>query len=185
MASDTTTEPQLPLTGIRAVELGDALAAAYAGRLLADLGADVVKVERPGGDPLRAVGPFADGSPDPEASVPFAYYHAGKRSVLADAAMIQALTERADVLVRCTATGADWLDDEALARVESVNPGLVTADITTRGRGAGDRGMSDLLALAAGGLLSLNGEHGPVRVRGEMASVHAAAQDPPGARHRS
>ena len=50
-----------PLAGVRVLELGDNIAAAYAGRLLADLGADVVKVEPPAGDPLRHHGPYAPG----------------------------------------------------------------------------------------------------------------------------
>src|ERR1700759_4666954 len=107
MTTGTTTEPQLPLAGVRVLELGDALAAAYAGRLLVDLGADVVKVERPDGDPLRAVGPFAGGAPDPEAGGAFAYYHAGKRSVVAADALVEQLAERADIVVRCTTTGDD------------------------------------------------------------------------------
>ena len=62
-----------PLAGVRVVELATGVAGAYAGKLLADFGADVIKVEPPGGDPVRAQGPFPDDArwttdhPDPDA----------------------------------------------------------------------------------------------------------------------
>ncbi|MFT3855212.1 MAG: CoA transferase [Ilumatobacteraceae bacterium] len=169
-----------PLAGVRVLELGDHLAAAYTGRLLADLGADVVKVEPPTGDPLRHRGPFVGGVGDPERSAGFAYFNAGKRSVLADAAAIAALAEAADVVVQSTADGARWLDADALQAAERVNPALVSATISTFGEGAGDGSTSDLVALAAGGLLSVNATDPdvrlgtPLRYRGEFAGVHAA-----------
>ncbi|MCU1501568.1 MAG: L-carnitine dehydratase/bile acid-inducible protein, partial [Ilumatobacteraceae bacterium] len=184
----------LPLHGIRVLECGDTLAAAYAGRLFVELGADVVKVELLGGDPLRRVGPFAfppvvDADPGANAgaaagpSVSFAYYHAGKRSVAVDHAAVASATllgdlaRRADVVIRCTASGDDWIDDEALHDAQLANPGLVVVDISTYGRQSGDASMSDLLALAASGLLLLNvdSDGNPLRYRGELASVHAAA----------
>ena len=55
-----------PLEGIRVVELAQGIAGSYAGKLLADYGADVVKVEPVGGDGVRALGPFPAGSEDPE-----------------------------------------------------------------------------------------------------------------------
>src|SRR3954465_9887865 len=69
-----------PLTGLRVLECGDTLAAAYAGRLLVDLGADVVLVEDEGGPPLRSVGPHLGGTPGCDRSAGFAYFAAGKRS---------------------------------------------------------------------------------------------------------
>lgn len=152
------------------LEIGDAFAAAYAGRLFADLGADVVKVERGDGDPLRRTGPFVDG-----ASVPAAYFHAGKRSVGAEAELVW-LASRADVVVRATNDGVDWLTDEQLDAARETNPGLIVVDVSTFGRRSGDASMSDLLALAAGGVLLLNtdADGDPLRYRGELASVHAA-----------
>ena len=165
-----------PLAGVRVLELGDDLAAAYTGRLLADLGADVVKVEPPGGDPLRHRGPYVGGS-DPERSAGFAYFCAGKRSVVADTAAVAALAAAADVVVQSTAGGERWLPDEALAAAEAANPGLISASISTFGGGGP---TSDLLALAAGGLLSVNATDPdvargtPLRYRGEFSSIHAA-----------
>ena len=56
------------LSGVRVLELGELVSAAYAAKLMGDLGADVVKVEEPGGDRARRRGPFPGGNPDPEQS---------------------------------------------------------------------------------------------------------------------
>ena len=63
----------------------------YGGRLLADAGADVVKVELPAGDELRRQGPFAGRRSDPERSLTFAYYHANKRGIVLDYRRAEAL----------------------------------------------------------------------------------------------
>ena len=63
----------------------------YCGRLLADAGADVVKVELPAGDELRRQGPFAGGRSDPERSLTFAYYQANKRGIVLDYRRAEAL----------------------------------------------------------------------------------------------
>jgi benzylsuccinate CoA-transferase BbsE subunit len=72
-----------PLEGIRTLDLSGAIGA-YCTKLLADLGADVVKVEPPGGDELRGKPPFRDGVIGREASLAFAYYHANKRGITLD-----------------------------------------------------------------------------------------------------
>ncbi|MET0460377.1 MAG: CoA transferase [Ilumatobacteraceae bacterium] len=179
--------PSPPLAGIRVVEHGGSLGAAYAGRLLADLGADVVKVEAPAGDALRHVGPYLDGRAGPERSATAAYFHGGKRSVLADPdtaggrSTVAALLKAADVVIRSGDVEPD-LDEDVLARAEAANPGLVVADISTFGRTgprAGHRG-GDLVALAGSGMLSVVssdpkvGPPVPIRLRGELSSVFAA-----------
>src|ERR1700742_4067806 len=73
-----------PLHGARVLELAGDVAGPYGGKLLGDLGADVVKVESPTGDPSRQRGPFRDGVPDPEASGFFLYLNAGKRGITLD-----------------------------------------------------------------------------------------------------
>jgi crotonobetainyl-CoA:carnitine CoA-transferase CaiB-like acyl-CoA transferase len=73
----------LPLGGIRVLDLSGPVGS-YGGRLLADIGADVVKVELPDGDELRRQGPFAGRRAGPERSLTFAYYHANKRGVVVD-----------------------------------------------------------------------------------------------------
>src|SRR5919197_4701533 len=71
------------LSHIRVVELGD-IPASYATRLLADLGADVIKVEPPGGDPNRLLPPFAGGIEHPERSLTFINANTNKRSIVLD-----------------------------------------------------------------------------------------------------
>jgi crotonobetainyl-CoA:carnitine CoA-transferase CaiB-like acyl-CoA transferase len=78
-----TTQDALPLDGIRVLELCGP-AGSYGGRLLADAGADVVKVELPAGDELRRQGPFAGRRSDREPSLTFAYFHANKRGIVLD-----------------------------------------------------------------------------------------------------
>ena len=71
------------LTGIRVIEMADEQAE-YCGLMLAGLGADVIKIEPPGGSPTRRIGPFYQDKPDPEGSLFFWHYNRGKRSVVLD-----------------------------------------------------------------------------------------------------
>jgi crotonobetainyl-CoA:carnitine CoA-transferase CaiB-like acyl-CoA transferase len=77
------TEAAAPLAGTRVLDLSGRTGA-YCGKILADLGADVVKVERPTGDGMRRQPPFRDGEPGPESSLLFAYYHHNKRGITLD-----------------------------------------------------------------------------------------------------
>src|SRR5579885_1506226 len=81
-----TAMPQAPLAGLRVLELGEFVSAAYCTRLLADLGAEVLKVEPPEGDRARRYGPYRGGVPDPEASGLFLYLNQGKQLVTLDLA---------------------------------------------------------------------------------------------------
>jgi len=93
-----------PLTGIRVVELADEQAE-YCGLTLAGLGADVVKVEPPGGSPTRRIGPFYEDREGPERSLFFWQYNRGKRSIVLDLhreddrATFRSLVASADVLI--------------------------------------------------------------------------------------
>src|SRR5690348_3639315 len=92
-------------SGPRVVELGGGIAAAYGARLLADFGADVIKVEPPGGDPARRAGPFPGDKPHPEKSGLFLYLNFNKRGVTLDittatgAVRLAELLADADVLI--------------------------------------------------------------------------------------
>ena len=182
-----------PLVDLRVLECGDTLAVAYAGRQLADLGADVVKIEAPQGDPLRAVGPFVGGVPDRDMSGSFAYFNAGKRTIVVGTppdhgGRLSDLAGRSDVILRGTRGGENWLADADLSRLRVANPSLIVVDISAYGRrGEDDRHplddqpYIDLLALAASGFLSLNAsvptdpKAKPIRYKGELSSVHAGA----------
>ena len=80
---DPAAEPA-PLAGLRVLELAELVAGPYATKVLADLGADDVKVESPGGDGARRLGPFVDGEPGPERSVLFHHLNTSKRGVCVD-----------------------------------------------------------------------------------------------------
>ncbi|MFM6931945.1 MAG: CaiB/BaiF CoA transferase family protein [Novosphingobium sp.] len=93
------------LKGLVIVELAERVCGEYCGKLISDFGAEVIKVERPGGSPTRSLGPFKDGQPGPESSTLFAYLNTNKKSVvldpadLGDRAKLEALLNRADALI--------------------------------------------------------------------------------------
>lgn len=72
------------LEGVRILELGNMVSAAYAAKRIADLGADVIKIEEPQGDQARQRGPFPEGSPHPEKSGLFLALNTNKRSITLD-----------------------------------------------------------------------------------------------------
>lgn len=129
------------LAGLEVLELGAGVAAPYCTKLLADLGANVIKLEAPeGGDPARRYGPLIDGTPDPERSGAFLYLNTSKRSVRLDPATetgraaFLSLVGRADLLVEDRAPGALaalGLGYETLSRV---NPRLVVMSLTPFGQ---------------------------------------------------
>ena len=166
------------LTGIRVLDLTTNYAA-YAGRLLADLGADVVRVEPPEGSPLRSLAPCQTGPTDAPLSFAHAFLDAGKRSVTLDlmtAAGRELLAELAassDAMIETpSAAAADHIDFEL---VRQRNPGLVLVSISAFGRDGPYAGYqaTDLTLLAAGGLLSLGGyvDSEPLAVQGEQAML--------------
>ncbi|HET9477034.1 MAG TPA: CoA transferase [Dehalococcoidia bacterium] len=130
-----------PLDGIRVLELADMVSAPYCARLLADYGADVIKLEQPGsGDHSRRLGPFPADQPDPEKSGLYFLLNRGKRSVTLDVStpagrdMLLNFVRQADVLVENQRPGQmrEWaLDYETLA---TVNPELVMISITPFGQ---------------------------------------------------
>src|ERR1043166_3485989 len=126
------------LSGIRVIELADELAE-YCGLTLAGLGADVVKVEPPGGSPTRRIGPFYQDRADPERSLFFWQYNRGKRSIEldlqrdGDAKRFRSLLASADILLESTPKGAlDALGLGAAALRDEL-PGLIHARVTPFG----------------------------------------------------
>src|SRR6188508_476379 len=109
-ASSTATLKPGPLAGIRVIELADEQAE-YCGLTLAGLGADVIKVEPPGGSPTRRIGPFYQDKADPEGSLFFWLYNRGKRSIVLDLkqekdrARLSELIAGADILLESTPKG--------------------------------------------------------------------------------
>ncbi|MCO5057236.1 MAG: CoA transferase [Rhizobiaceae bacterium] len=160
-----------PLSGIRVIELARILAGPWAGQLLADLGADVIKVENPeGGDDTRKWGPpFVMGRDGENLSA--AYYHStnrGKRSIALDfstpegAGTVRELVATADVLIENFKFGGlkkYGLDYDSL---KAINPRLVYCSITGFGQDGpyAPRAGYDFIIQGIGGLMSITGEAG-------------------------
>ena len=175
-----------PLHGIRVIDLATDRAE-LAGRVLADLGAEVIKVEPPGGAVARRLPPFAGGREcDPDGSLYWAAVALGKRSVVldpadtGDRARLRELVRTADVLIESFDPGT--LDAIGLGydELRGLNPALVQVSVTPYGQtGPAARvPATDLTLEAAGGLLGLqgDGDRPPVPVGYPQASFHAGAQ---------
>lgn len=147
-----------PLAGLRVLELADEMGQ-FCGKLLGDLGADVVKIEPPGGEGCRHVGPFLDDIPHPERSLSFWYYNTSKRGITLDLEthdgrqLFARLTATADVILETFRPGflaSLGLGYDALRRK---NTRLILCSLTPFGQTGPWRDYlsSDLLHMAAGG----------------------------------
>lgn len=173
--------PPGPLAGLRVLELSGSLGH-YCGKLFADLGADVVLVEPPGGTPLRREPPSA-GAEDDSESIPFQYLNTNKRSLCldldqpGDAATLRALAGRADLVIETERPGVQERRGLGWATLSSTHPGLVLTSITPFGQDGPYAGLDgdDLIASALGGLLYLGGyaDGEPIRPAGEQAVLAA------------
>ncbi len=175
------------LDQLHVLEVGSGVAAAYAAKLLADLGASVIKVEPPGeGDATRARGPFPGDVPHPEKSGLFLYLNANKRGITLDLTrprgreVLERLAARADLLVHDVhprEMAGRGLDYERLA---ATHPGLVMTSIAPyglTGPHAGYRGP-DVVTWSAGGIAALNGEPArpdlpPLKAFGDQSGFQA------------
>jgi crotonobetainyl-CoA:carnitine CoA-transferase CaiB-like acyl-CoA transferase len=176
---------QGPLSGIRVIDLSTVLAGPYATMILADLGADVVKVEPPEGDATRGWGPpwVGDVEQGTRTAAYFLAVNRNKRAIRLDlkrprgADVLRRLLADADVLVENLRPGSlDRLGfDDATLR--SLNPALIHLAITGYGRegGAADRPGYDFVIQAVGGLMSITGA--PDDAGGEPTKVGVAISD--------
>lgn len=150
-----------PLAGLRIVDFTRVLAGPYATALLGDLGAEIIKVEGPGGDEYRHIGPFREGE-----SALFQTANRGKRSILldlkdqADRDIALALTDRADVVVENFRPGVMarlGLGPEELRRR---NPRLIYASVSGFGQSGpnSERPAYDIILQAMSGMMALTGE---------------------------
>jgi crotonobetainyl-CoA:carnitine CoA-transferase CaiB-like acyl-CoA transferase len=148
------------LGGLRVVEIGSELGE-YCGKVLAGLGADVVRIEKPGGDETRANGPFYHDKPHPDRSLYFWHYNFGKRSVVLDLdaadgqTQLKRLLENADIVIDSRPRG--YFAERGLDydNIKAANPGLIWARITPFGDTGpwADFEASDLIQLALGGIM--------------------------------
>ena len=168
--SNDTSRPALPLAGLRVLDLSRALAGPFCAMILADLGADVIKIEpTPEGEMVRGWGPFQDGI-----SVYYLSIHRNKRSLAVNFRdpkgldLIRRLADGADILVENFKPGAMADMQMEYAALAARNPRLIYASITGFGATGPYGGWPgvDQIAQGMSGLMSLTGqkESGPTRV---------------------
>jgi crotonobetainyl-CoA:carnitine CoA-transferase CaiB-like acyl-CoA transferase len=178
--SDTTTAA---LSDLRVLDLTD-LKGALCAKLLGDMGADVIKVEPPGGDPMRTIGPFLDGRPHRDRSLLFWFYNTSKRSVTLDLRkpagqeLFKQLAMKVDVIVESFAPGTLASLDFGYEELKRLNPKLVLTSISPFGQTGPyrDYKTSDTVAEALGGMIYTNGfpDEPPLRGLG-LQAYHSAS----------
>ncbi|TMB99826.1 MAG: CoA transferase [Chloroflexi bacterium] len=174
------------LEGLSVIECGPNIAASYASKLMADLGADIIKVESPAGDPARTLGPFPGGKADPEASGTFLYLNSNKQGVTLaldkpkGRAVLDRLLADADVFIQDYPPGEAEALGLTYQRIREANPRLIMASITPFGLSGPYRGFKayDLTVASAGGWTAVNGWPGrpdmpPLRAFGQQTAYQA------------
>jgi crotonobetainyl-CoA:carnitine CoA-transferase CaiB-like acyl-CoA transferase len=164
-----------PLTGVRVVDFGQFIAAPAAGAALADMGADVIKVEPPRGDSARQIGVYGQAM--------IRTYNGGKRSLAVDLrtaegrAVAGRLVRDADIVLQNLRTGVMEAFGLGPADVRAVNPGVVYGSVSGFGRHGPSRNRPgfDIAAQAESGLMSVTGEAGRDPQRVGVPVVDAAA----------
>ncbi|MCG8546723.1 MAG: CoA transferase [Alphaproteobacteria bacterium] len=153
-----------PLSGLRVLELADEKAQ-FCGKLMGDLGADVIKIEPPGGETTRSVGPFLDDQPHRERSLAFWHYNTSKRGITLNLeteegrGLFRRLAATADVVLESLAPG--YLAELGLGYdvLKEANPTLIMCSVTPFGQTGPWRNFvaSDLVHMAAGGFMGCCG----------------------------
>jgi len=159
---------------------------ALCGKILGDLGADVIQIERPGGDPQRSIGPFHGGGADPEKSLFWFAYNANKRGITLDIESAQGkeifrdLVRRTDVVVESFHPG--YMDSLGLgySALSQINRGLIMVSITPFGQSGPYSGYKgcDIVCTAMGGFSYMIGEpdQAPLRISFPQAYLHAGSE---------
>lgn len=178
------TKTKTALGGLRVLEIS-ALAGAVAGRVLADLGAEVIKVEPEGGEPFRRAAPRVPTSEGEESAAWLAFNH-GKKSVTLDLSDDADLRDFAELCATSDVVVSDWeridLDEmDRLAKVaREANPALIWTEILPFGRGAPYEryAATDTTLQALGGHLYLNGDvdRPPVRISLPVGLIQGGAE---------
>ncbi|HLZ68846.1 MAG TPA: CoA transferase [Dehalococcoidia bacterium] len=131
---------QAPLAGLRVLEIGEFVSAAYCAKLLSDLGAEVLKLEPPDGDRARRYGPFRGGVPDPDASGLFLWLNHGKRLATLDLAApdgrdaFHQLAAEADLVIENLEAAEIARAGAAYETLAKLQPGLIVTSISPFGR---------------------------------------------------
>ncbi len=155
------------------------------GKLLGDMGADVIKIERPGGDPARNIGPFYQDEIDPEKSLFWFAFNLNKRGITLNIEtddgreILKRLVKTADFLIESFPPG--YLDGLGLGytSLEAINPRIIMVSITPFGQTGpyAHYKASDIVAMAMGGYMQLNGDldRPPLRIGYPQAYLLAGA----------
>ena len=155
------------LDGLRVLDLGPGIAPSFCAKLLADYGAEVIKVEPPGeGDPARRMGPFVGDDPHLEKSIPFLYLNTSKRGVTLDyssdsgMAILHALLDEADVLVEGFSPSASERSAISYGELSRSHPELVVTSVTPFGQNGPYRDFeaTDIITCAMSGLMYHSGD---------------------------
>ncbi len=183
MSSET--QNQSPLAPYRALDLTDEKGM-LCGRVLGDLGADVIKIEKPGGDNSRNIGPFYHDQPDPEKSLHWFAFNANKRGITLNLQhdkgkqLFEELVRQSDFVLESFLP--ETMDELGLgySAMRQVNPEIIWVSITPFGQSGPyrDYQTSDIVAMAMGGLMYVTGDadRPPVRVGVEQSHLHAGVQ---------
>ena len=174
-----------PLSDLKIVELGNRVSAPFCSKMLASLGAEVIKVEKPEvGDDTRCRGPFLRDEPHPEGSGLFHYLNTDKLGVTlnlethAGRSIFEGLIKEADILIESTRPGEMKRLGLNYDRLKEINPRLIMTSITYFGQTGPYRNYrgSDLIGFHAGGLGSITPrsgaglpDNGPARMNGHFA----------------
>lgn len=153
------------LHGVRVLDLTHHVAGPYCTKLLADFGADVIKVERPGGDPARSLPPFPDDNPHPERSLLFAYLNTNKKSVTLNfktssgRSLLERLLKDADIIVENFSPRVMPSLGLSYDALSEHNPSLVAVSISNFGQTGPyrDYKAADIIHYALGGLMYIFG----------------------------
>ena len=179
------TDQQGPLEGVTVLDLTEHIAGPYCTKLFADFGADVIKVEPPGGDPSRSVGPWYQGVPGVERSGTFFYFNTNKRSLVLDlehdgaGTVIERLIQRADLVIESQPVGR--MDSLGLGweRISSLRDDLPLVSISPFGLDSPyrDYQISDLVLYGFAGEMYSIGvqDREPVKMFGTASLVECGA----------
>jgi len=176
--------PDQALAGLLVLDLSEHVSGPYCTKLLADYGAEVIKIEKPVlGDASRGMGPFADDHPDPEKSGLFLFLNGNKKGVTLNlesregAALFEKLVQKADILVENFRPGVMASLGLAYEALAEVTPSLILTSISYFGQDGPYRDYqgSDIVAQAMGGLMQLTGdpEREPLKIPGSQAEFQA------------
>jgi benzylsuccinate CoA-transferase BbsE subunit/naphthyl-2-methylsuccinate CoA transferase subunit len=175
--------PSAALADLRVLDLTDSKGALCA-KLLGDMGADVIKIEPPGGDPMRDIGPFLEGTPHRDRSLFFWFYNTSKRGITLDLhkptgkEIFKQLAAKADVIIESFAPGTLASLGLGYEDLRRLNPKIVLTSISPFGQTGPyrDYRTSDTVAEALGGMVYVNGfpDEPPLRALG-LQAYHSAS----------